>query len=325
MDMVCENCRARPAVVFFKQPGGEGRDSTLSLCNHCASAMGMGLEGGAVPFGALEGLLAQMMGPRPRREHLLSQLSELAQQVLEHSGRLTLEWGYERIRIEHLLLALTQMVPEIRSGAGGGGHGRGRVRGPAGAGDGAAGASPRLGGGAVLGHEARAAARAAPGGAARADLHRPRAPAARPHGRGREFRRPVPLRHRAGRAAPAPRGGRRSRDGHRSLGAAPAPPHPLHEGPHHAGQGGRVGSHHRPREGDRAGHPHPQPQDEEQPGAHRRAGRGQDGHRRGPRPAHRLERGAGRAQGQAGARPGPGRPSSVARSSAASSRSASRG
>ncbi|WNG48207.1 ATP-dependent Clp protease ATP-binding subunit [Archangium minus] len=109
--MVCENCRARPAVVFLKQRMGDGRENTLSLCNHCASAVARGE--GNMPFG-LEGLLAQMMGSRPKRENILAQLSELAQQVLEHSARLTLEWGYDRIRIEHLLLALIQKVPEIR-------------------------------------------------------------------------------------------------------------------------------------------------------------------------------------------------------------------
>ena len=39
-------------------------------------------------------------------------------------------------------------------------------------------------------------------------------------------------------------------------------------------------------------HPHPVPQDEEQPRSHRRTGRRQDGHRRGPCAADRRERGA---------------------------------
>ncbi len=108
--MVCENCQARPAVVFLKQERAEGR--TLGLCNHCASAMGM--DAGPGSSGSLESLFAQMSGSRSRRENILSQLSELAQQVLEHAGRLTLEWGYERIRIEHLLLALSEKVSEIR-------------------------------------------------------------------------------------------------------------------------------------------------------------------------------------------------------------------
>ncbi|HEX5750230.1 MAG TPA: ATP-dependent Clp protease ATP-binding subunit [Archangium sp.] len=110
--MLCENCRARPAVVFFKQQSGEGREDTLGLCNHCASAMNV--EPGSLPSGSLESLFAQMMGPRARRENILAQMSELAQQVLEHAARLTLEWGYERIRTEHLLLALIHKVPDIR-------------------------------------------------------------------------------------------------------------------------------------------------------------------------------------------------------------------
>ncbi|HEY0092952.1 MAG TPA: ATP-dependent Clp protease ATP-binding subunit, partial [Archangium sp.] len=101
---------ARPAVVFLKEERAEGR--TLGLCNHCASAMGMDAEPGSA--GSLESLFAQMSGSRSRRENILSQLSEMAQQVLEHAGRLTLEWGYERIRIEHLLLALSEKVSEIR-------------------------------------------------------------------------------------------------------------------------------------------------------------------------------------------------------------------
>ncbi len=110
--MLCENCRARPAVMFFKQEAGGGRENSLGLCNHCASAMNR--EAGPGTSGSLESLLAQMMGPRSKRENLLAQLSELAQQVLEHAARLTLEWGYERIRIEHLLLALIHKDPDIR-------------------------------------------------------------------------------------------------------------------------------------------------------------------------------------------------------------------
>ena len=43
--------------------------------------------------------------------------------------------------------------------------------------------------------------------------------------------------------------------------------------------------------------PHPVAQDQEQPGADRRAGRGQDGHRRGPGAPHRARRRAGGAEG----------------------------
>ncbi len=108
--MMCENCQARLAVVFLKQQLEDGKEHSLSLCNHCASAM----DAGGMPFGSLEGLFARMNGPRARRENVLAQLSEQAQEVLEHSARLTLEWGYERISLEHLLLALCQKVPDIR-------------------------------------------------------------------------------------------------------------------------------------------------------------------------------------------------------------------
>ncbi|XXF80452.1 ATP-dependent Clp protease ATP-binding subunit [Myxococcaceae bacterium GXIMD 01537] len=82
----------------------------LSLCNHCASAMGMGAG-----VGSLESLLEQMPGTRPRgRESLLSQLSAQSQQAMEDAARETLAWGYERIRVEHLLLALLRRAPELR-------------------------------------------------------------------------------------------------------------------------------------------------------------------------------------------------------------------
>ena len=57
-----------------------------------------------------------------------------------------------------------------------------------------------------------------------------------------------------------------------------------------AARAGKLDPGHRPREGDRAGHPDPRSQDEEQPGPHRRARRRQDGHRRGPRPSDRRRR-----------------------------------
>ena len=54
-------------------------------------------------------------------------------------------------------------------------------------------------------------------------------------------------------------------------------------------------------------HPHPLAQDEEQPVPHRRAGRGQDGHRRGPGAAHRARRRARQPEGPAALRAGHGR------------------
>ncbi|WP_163862662.1 ATP-dependent Clp protease ATP-binding subunit [Myxococcus eversor] len=111
--MLCQNCRTRPAAVMLKKRMN-GQETTLNFCNHCASAMGVGL-GDANGFGSLESLVEQMMGPRPRgRENLLTQLSEMAQQVLERAARMTLDSGYERMRIEHLLLSLMHSVPELR-------------------------------------------------------------------------------------------------------------------------------------------------------------------------------------------------------------------
>nr|BDT36006.1 ATP-dependent Clp protease ATP-binding subunit [Myxococcus sp. MH1] len=111
--MLCQNCGTRPAAVQLKKRM-EGQETTLQLCNHCASAMGVGLSG-ANGFGSLESLVEQLMGPRPRsRENLLTQLSEMAQQVLERAARMTLDSGYERMRIEHLLLSLLHSVPELR-------------------------------------------------------------------------------------------------------------------------------------------------------------------------------------------------------------------
>ena len=77
--------------------------------------------------------------------------------------------------------------------------------------------------------------------------------------------------------------------------------------PHRRGAGRQARPGHRPGRGDPAGHPGPQPADEEQPGAHRRAGRRQDRHRRGPRAAHRAGRRPRGPQGQARRQPRPGR------------------
>ena len=64
---------------------------------------------------------------------------------------------------------------------------------------------------------------------------------------------------------------------------------------------------HRARRGDPAGHPGPLPPHQEQPGAHRRARGGQDGHRRGPRRPHRRRRRPRGPEEQAPRRPRPGR------------------
>jgi ATP-dependent Clp protease ATP-binding subunit ClpB len=65
-----------------------------------------------------------------------------------------------------------------------------------------------------------------------------------------------------------------------------------------------------------------QPAHQEQPGADRRAGRGQDRHRRGPRAAHRQRRGARDPEGQARSRARHGGAAGGAPSTAASSRNA---
>ena len=59
-----------------------------------------------------------------------------------------------------------------------------------------------------------------------------------------------------------------------------ADPRPARHRPDRRGARRQARPGHRPREGDRAGHPDPVPPDQEQPGPDRRAGRRQDGHRR---------------------------------------------
>ena len=76
--------------------------------------------------------------------------------------------------------------------------------------------------------------------------------------------------------------------------------------------------------GDRAGRADPLPPDQEQPGAHRRAGRRQDRHRRGAGAGDRPRQHSRVADGQARAHPRHGRRWSPAPSTAASSRSGSR-
>ena len=75
-----------------------------------------------------------------------------------------------------------------------------------------------------------------------------------------------------------------------------------------AGPGGRrpdwqARPRHRPRQRDPPGRADPVPQDQEQPGADRRSGSRQDGHRGGPGPAHRARRRAGGSPRQDHLRP----------------------
>ena len=83
---------------------------------------------------------------------------------------------------------------------------------------------------------------------------------------------------------------------------------PVRPQPHPAGPRRQARPGHRAREGDRAGHAGAVAPHQEQPGAHRRARRRQDRHRRGPGPAHRGQRRARDAQGQAALHPRPRRP-----------------
>ena len=81
---------------------------------------------------------------------------------------------------------------------------------------------------------------------------------------------------------------------------------PVRPQPHPVRPRGQAGPGDRPGEGDRAGHAGPLPEDQEQPGADRRARRRQDRRRRGAGPGHRQGRGARDAQGQAALHAGPG-------------------
>ena len=76
--------------------------------------------------------------------------------------------------------------------------------------------------------------------------------------------------------------------------------------PHRRRSQGKDGPGGRPRRGDPSRDAGPLPADEEQPGAHRRAGRGKDRHRRGDRATHRARRRAGVAEEQEALRAGHG-------------------
>ena len=76
-------------------------------------------------------------------------------------------------------------------------------------------------------------------------------------------------------------------------------PREVRPRPHRGGPRGQARPGHRPRRGDPPRHPGAVAPHQEQPGAHRRAGRRQDGHRRGPGPPHRRGRRARGPQEQA--------------------------
>ena len=144
------------------------------------------------------------------------------------------------------------------------------------------------------------------GARAQSLLRRHRAPAARPAARGEGHRGPGAHRRRRepraeprGDAAPARERhaadvGRRQPSGSQpALGAQvreevqDARARPLLPRPHPARRRGPARSDDRPGQGDRARHGDPGAPEEEQSGAHRRARRRQDGHRRGAGAAHR--------------------------------------
>ena len=83
---------------------------------------------------------------------------------------------------------------------------------------------------------------------------------------------------------------------------------PVRPQPHEARRRRQARPRRGPGDRDRADHADPLAADEEQPRAHRRAGRRQDRRGRGPRPAHHERRRAGAAQGQADLHAGSGCP-----------------
>ena len=158
---------------------------------------------------------------------------------------------------------------------------------------------------------------------ARRPVHRLRAVPARAHaGQGRDRAAPeAAWRHPPGaRAGDRRRARRRSRGEPGGRGAARGAQE-IHPRSHRARPHGQARPGHRARRRDPARHPDPAAPHQEQPGADRRAGRGQDRDRRRARAAHRQRRSAGDAQGQARARRSTWRRSSPAPSTAASSRS----
>ncbi len=243
----------------------------------------------------------------------LNSFTEKAQEALVATPRLAASLSHVHAEPEHLLVTLAEqsggVVPALLQKLG---HAPATValamreqlkRQPTAHGGSEPGISPRLQPGAGA-------------GAGRSDRHA---------GSVRQHRAPVPGhrqrgqavagRRAAARAGHHPRGGDRgARRGarvasrHRSEprgqvpGARALRPRPDH--PRRARQA-RPGR--RPRRGGAPGHPGAGPPHQEQPGAHRRAGRRQDRDRRRPGPADHPRRRARRAEGQAHRRPRHGR------------------
>ena len=158
---------------------------------------------------------------------------------------------------------------------------------------------------------------AAPGVRRRGPRHQPGA-ARRAGGRRRaalDHGRRVPVGRAPGAGHGRPHRRRPRRPAHRPPGRPGQPPGHLAEpggvvpgagevraGPHRPGPPGEDGPGHRAGRGGPPGDPGPVPPHQEQPGADRRARRGQDGHRRGPGPADRGGRRPRGPEGQAGDR-----------------------
>ena len=115
--------------------------------------------------------------------------------------------------------------------------------------------------------------------------HRPAAEGARAHPQGARGRDRRGARRRRRRLAGSRRAARGAEE--------------IHHRPHRARAPRQARPGDRPRRRDPPHHPDPPAPHQEQPGADRRAGRGQDGDRRGPRAAHRQRRSPRNAQEQA--------------------------
>ena len=113
-------------------------------------------------------------------------------------------------------------------------------------------------------------------------------------------RRPRGAAHRAAARCGAATGSPRQNPEEQLPGAREVRPRP-----HRGRPPGQARPGHRPRRGDPPGHPGAVPPHQEQPGAHRRARRRQDRHRRGPRPPHRRGRRARGPEEQAAHHPRP--------------------
>ncbi len=259
-----------------------------------------------------------------------NRLTEKAQEAVRSAQSIATRYGNQQMDVEHLLAALLEqadgLAPAILIKAGVNVEGLHRrtvqdierlpkVSGASGAADQVYVTAPSQ----PPAHPGRGRSAQAQG-----RVHLDRAPAAR-HDRRRRLDGPgVQGIRRHARAAPHGSSGsprQPAGDLAESRGDLPGPG-ALRPRPHPTGRAGQARPGHRPRRRDPPRHPGPVAAHQEQPGADRRAGRGQDRHRRGAGPAHRARRRARGPEEQAAWSPSTWARSSPARSSAASSRSA---